>query len=168
MSTLFVDDINEKTSGHGVTIPGHVLQVAGNSINTALTVSGTSFTDTGLTATITPASTSSKVLVIVNLGIVSTGVNDAVLFRILRGSTEVGSGSGASTKNVLLQCWQNANNLFFSYSNSYFDSPATDSSVTYKLQFAMTNTTDTGYVNRRASDNYGRTSSNFTIMEIAQ
>ena len=27
MSTLFVDTINEKTSGNGVDIPGHVLQV---------------------------------------------------------------------------------------------------------------------------------------------
>ena len=27
MSTLFVDTINEKTSGNGVAIPGHVVQV---------------------------------------------------------------------------------------------------------------------------------------------
>ena len=28
MSTLFVDTINEKTSGNGIAIPGHVVQVA--------------------------------------------------------------------------------------------------------------------------------------------
>ena len=27
MSTLFVDTINEKTSGNGIAIPGHVVQV---------------------------------------------------------------------------------------------------------------------------------------------
>ena len=27
MSTLFVDTINEKTSGNGIEIPGHVIQV---------------------------------------------------------------------------------------------------------------------------------------------
>ena len=27
MSTLYVDTINEKTSGNGVQIPGHVVQV---------------------------------------------------------------------------------------------------------------------------------------------
>ena len=27
MSTLFVDTINEKTSGNGIIIPGHVIQI---------------------------------------------------------------------------------------------------------------------------------------------
>ena len=27
MSTLFVDTINEKTSGNGIQIPGHVVQI---------------------------------------------------------------------------------------------------------------------------------------------
>ena len=35
MSTLYVDTINEKTSGNGVQIPGHVIQCSWNLFSTA-------------------------------------------------------------------------------------------------------------------------------------
>tara|TARA_R100000234_G_C4933270_1_gene149472 strand:- start:11 stop:268 length:258 start_codon:yes stop_codon:yes gene_type:complete len=43
---------------------GKILQVVSNTVTTNNTTSGTSYTDTGLSATITPTSSSSKILVL--------------------------------------------------------------------------------------------------------
>ena len=64
MSTLFVDTINEKTSGNGVAIPGHVVQVqhatlAGGGDSTT----STSYIDQGLTVSITPKHANSIIMV---------------------------------------------------------------------------------------------------------
>ena len=146
---------------------GGVVQVVSDTLNTAITTSSTSYADTGLSVDITPNSSSSKFLIQVNLGIVSTGQTNAVVFRLMRDSTEIGSGSGAGTEDCFLYVWVNAANEFYAYGNHFLDSPSTTSQITYKLQWKMTGSTDTGYLNRRSYDNYARTSSNFTVMEIA-
>ena len=61
MSTLFVDTINEKTNGNGVQIPGHVLQVVEGTRTDGTNTNSASYVDAGLSAAITPKSTSSKV-----------------------------------------------------------------------------------------------------------
>ena len=66
MSILKVDTINEKTSGNGVAIPGHVVQVVHGSTNTEVSGDTTTYTDTTLSASITPTATSSKILIRVN------------------------------------------------------------------------------------------------------
>ena len=165
-STLTVDNIVGATAATKIHMPGHVLQASGNSLATAITTSGTTFVDTGLTATITPSNTSSKVLIMVDLGLVSTGTSDGVRFRLLRDSTEIGSSTGADTHNLFMQFWPNSTSLYLGASNHFFDTPSTTSSIVYKLQWACTGTTDTAYLNRRVDNNYARTTSNFTIMEI--
>ena len=53
MSILKVDTINEKTSGNGVIIPGHVVQVVnGRTCSTA--TGGSTYSTTGNSVTITP------------------------------------------------------------------------------------------------------------------
>ena len=54
MSILKVDTINEKTSGNGVAIPGHVVQVQRASIGGTITTSSTTPSATGLECAITP------------------------------------------------------------------------------------------------------------------
>lgn len=57
MSTLFVDDINEKTSGNGVKIPGHVIGYKRHHVapSSTQTITATSYTDvTGTSFTYTP------------------------------------------------------------------------------------------------------------------
>ena len=55
MSILKVDTINEKTTGNGVAITGHVVQVMQGTSTSYLTLgSNNTYVDTGLTATITP------------------------------------------------------------------------------------------------------------------
>ena len=64
MSTLFVDTINEKTSGNGVAIPGHPVQVTAlqDTTESASTSSTYAECSTAYRPAITPKSSSSKVL----------------------------------------------------------------------------------------------------------
>ena len=49
MSTLFVDTINEKTSGNGIAIPGHVVQVVKVDVeHYTINFGRSSYADTGL------------------------------------------------------------------------------------------------------------------------
>ena len=118
---------------------GAVLQVVQNSISTQTNFNSTSYVDTGLTATITPSATSSKVLIFgyipVNTSLFASPYNVYGWgFNIVRGSTEIKSGSG-------LQYYQAIADSDISYSVfnrphnfSFLDSPNTTSSTTYKIQ----------------------------------
>ena len=77
MSILKVDTINEKTSGNGVHIAGHVIQVVASEKTDTSSASTTvpTFTDTGLSCTITPKFNNSKILVHVNVGL---GISQSV------------------------------------------------------------------------------------------
>ena len=164
MSTLRVDSIRGQTAG----TDRYIVQIVGDTLNDVVTTTGTTMADTGLSVTITPKLSTHKFLIMVNLGVIGTGTNDGVRFRLLRDSTEIGSSTGANTYNTFMQFFPSATNEYLGASNHFIDSPSTTSSITYKLQWAMTGSNNTGYINRRSSDNYARTSSNFTVMEIAQ
>ena len=130
---------------------GKILQVVEGSTTNEATSSATSLSDTNLTASITPSSTSSKILVLVNQAY--------CVFR--------DSGSGVNGRLVLLrdstiildQTTSQDNTLGFTINNySHFlrlgmrvplfklDSPNTTSSVTYKTQIATIATSNTGRV----------------------
>ena len=78
---------------------GKILQTVRGELTTKFASSATaSYVDIGLSATITPASTSNKI--IIHATIWSGGQNDAYpFFLLLRGSTEIGSGTGNSGSN---------------------------------------------------------------------
>ena len=164
MSTLRVDSIRGQTAG----TDRYIVQIVGDTLNDVATTTGTTMADTGLSVTITPKLSTHKFLIMVNLGVIGTGSTDGVRFRLLRDSTEIGSSTGADTYNTFMQFFPSATNEYLGASNHFIDSPSTTSSITYKLQWAMTGSSDTGYINRRSTSNYARTSSNFTVMEIAQ
>ena len=65
MSILKVDTINEKTSGNGVYIPGHVIQVVYNTspANSLQAIDSASFVATNISASITPKSSSSSMFI---------------------------------------------------------------------------------------------------------
>jgi hypothetical protein len=123
-------------------------------------VASTTPTDTGLTASITPSATSSKVLVIYNQNLFAerntTGVAGAV--RLLRGSTTIQdlnyplSINLAGVSNVAIGGYFGA---------TYLDSPSTTSSTTYKTQVNVNTTANSGYV----AANAGNISS-ITLLEI--
>jgi hypothetical protein len=114
-----------------------VLQVVYGNTATAATSSTNTYVDTGLTATITPTSASSKVLVFVSQPVAkSTGsANNYLLLRLMRGATQVLE----ITRTALFT--GTALELNGSESATYLDSPATTSATTYKTQFASGNNT---------------------------
>ena len=62
MSTLYVDTINEKTSGNGIIIPGHILQVQSYAPSSTTNITTTSYTDVN-SRSFTPKSASSSLLI---------------------------------------------------------------------------------------------------------
>jgi hypothetical protein len=156
MSILKVDTINEKTSGNGVQIAGHVVQVVQGQTSTQASTSSTSYTDTGLSASITPTSSSNKVLVVVTHNdnrVPST--TPAIGVQLLRDSTEI--------QEVCKYHGFNAGgNAHLTISATKLDSPSTTSAVTYKTRFKRTQGSDTVYMQ---VDN---TPATITLMEIAQ
>tara|TARA_B110000858_G_C17430789_1_gene305367 strand:+ start:51 stop:524 length:474 start_codon:yes stop_codon:yes gene_type:complete len=131
MSTLEVKAIQAPT-GYDLQMPaGHILQVVQATTGTQVTSSSTSMADTGLTASITPSSTSNKILVTISqLGLDKRSSNTYMDLITLRGSTEIHSANA----QLLFDNSTNFNTASCTW--SYLDSPSSTSSVTYKTQFA--------------------------------
>ena len=91
MSILKVDTINEKTSGNGVLIPGHVIQTVDSSNSTLLSTSSSgTWVDSGETITITPKFATSKLhMWVYAAGEVYGAANQGSGYRIMNGSTVV-------------------------------------------------------------------------------
>ncbi len=109
-----------------------ILQVVTATTSTAVSSSVGTFADTGLTATITPTSSSSKVLVFANHpgNQKSAGnVNNCLNLKLFRGATELAFNNSIGAQNVVAE-------LLFSTSFLHMDSPATTSATTYKTTFA--------------------------------
>ncbi len=147
-----------------------ILQVVSATKSDTFTTTSTSFVDvTGFSASITPTSATSKILVFYNLsGMQSDGALSHS--RLMRGATAINIGDAASARNRstsdLLS--NTSSGVGTTSSGSYLDSPATTSSTTYKMQVCTSG--GTTYVNRSATDsdvfNRSRTISTITLMEI--
>jgi len=161
-SELKVDTISEKTSANGVTIDGvllkdnklasgtgNVLQVVTATDTSGTQIAQNSYTDTGLSANITPSATSSKILVMVNTNIRVNRNNyyDITgLLRVLRDSTQI------INRYVMIRGSSSQNSVATSTDITVLDSPSTTSQITYKLQ-AFPSTTDSGgYIQTGYSD----------------
>jgi len=141
---------------------GAVLQVVNAVYATSASKSGNSFSDTGLTASITPTSASSKILVLVtHNGCRKETTNTTLSVRLLRGASAISAIEGNGGRSA-----DNSTQQFGGISLCVLDSPASTSSVTYKTQFLSTNNTDTVYIND-GFDGSNPTASSMTLMEIA-
>jgi hypothetical protein len=115
---------------------GSVLQVVQGSTQATVSTTSTTPLATGLTATITPKFTTSKVLVLISGGNFYTGaaVQQIGCYLYRNGSTPAGVSSGGFTFY-----YGNSSALQGSYSASFLDSPASTSAQTYSLSIASTN-----------------------------
>lgn len=109
-----------------------ILQVVTGSTSTEVVSASTTHIDTGLTATITPQSSSSKVLVYVaHPQCIKSDANvfNCMNMRLLRGGTVIQTiGTVVGFTNTL------SSNIF-GITGIHLDSPATTSATTYKTQF---------------------------------
>ena len=151
-STLYVDKIVEKTSAAGVHIPGHVMQVVSGSTTTNTVSTSATFADTTLSASITPTSASSKILILVDQNVRAQGNDSWLGLRILRGSVVVKQTSYLASSSTGYANSQAAYN--------HLDSPNTTSATVYKTQFNKSQGTSAV-----VQDN--NVISTITLMEIA-
>jgi hypothetical protein len=142
---------------------GKVLQVVQATTSTSTATSSTSYTDTTLSASITPSSASNKILVIISQSGHVYSAQTATRIgslQLVRGSTAIheviqalggrgGLSTGADISNSA------------SVSVTFLDSPSTTSSVTYKTQ-AKISVADSNYTTQ-VSNSF----SVITLLEVA-
>jgi hypothetical protein len=144
---------------------GSVLQVVQATYSTELLTTSTSYVDTNLSASITPTSASSKILVLVNQQVsLSRDTNDTIRVdcQIVRTSTSVytqgrilGGRAGTSAFGDLYYVG--------SFNGTYLDSPNTTSSTTYKTQGRVSTSSNSGTAFFQESGQ----NSTITLVEIA-
>jgi len=149
---------------------GKLLNYATGTTNTQVSITAASYTDSGLTASITPSAASSKILVLVdqNARIQSDGGNSGWGIQLLRDSTVIVSPS-ISGGNPMEPYLEN-NSESFSYNlrwhYMFLDSPSSTSSLTYKTQGRVKDTNDSKYIKFQLDKDTNGTS-NITLLEIA-
>jgi hypothetical protein len=113
---------------------GKVLQVVQGTTATQTYVQSTTYTDTTLTATITPSASTSKILVLLSQQGTIGGDGNLKLagIRLLRGATAI--LNDINNPEVIGTTISGAGQIMGFTSYSYLDSPATTSATTYKTQ----------------------------------
>jgi hypothetical protein len=136
---------------------GSILQVVTGNTSTPVTSTTSTYIDSGLTATITPKSTSSRVLVQVfqYFGKDTGNAENRVQVQLLRGSTGLINSGGLINYTGSVSFSINA------FCMAHIDAPNTTSATTYKTQFMNPNNT----ANVRAQ--YGDGLSTIVLMELA-
>ena len=147
-----------------------ILQVVSTTKTDTFSTSNLTFTNvTGLSVTITPSATSSKVLLLVSVGL---GDQAGVGWRLTGGNSAnyVGDTAGSRVRGIGGQ-YDAVQNGPVNFSGVYLDSPATTSATTYQVQIISLNTGNTAYVNRSHTDSdsaiYVRGASTITALEIS-
>ena len=144
---------------------GGVIQVVSSFKNDMATTTSTSFADiSGLSVSLTPSSSSNKILIMFTLGNVGNLVN-TTLFNLVRDSTNIAQPSGGSNPATINEYNGSSNNGDVDNCSMHFlDSPATTSSVTYKIQWRVD--AGTGYLNRHTGNTNYRAVSSIVAMEV--
>ena len=156
---------------------GKLLQVVHVNSNTHQTSTSTSFVDlSGISASITPSSSSNKILITCNLAI-SKANDESFLGRVVRDGSAISGAGGVRMSGATSQeegIWLNVRTTIYDISPFtviYLDSPSTTSAITYKAQ-GKTSGSSAGFsFNRTGSGSnqlYNSPSfSSITLMEIA-
>jgi hypothetical protein len=138
---------------------GKLLQVVNAITTTQTIVTSTAYVDSTITATITPTLSTSKILVLISPNVLNTGASVAYLgaaSRIVRGATVLQTYAPTSQLET-----GSANPISLGTQQTiiYYDSPATTSATTYKLEVKLVAGTNVYY-------QLGGNASTITLMEI--
>ena len=148
---------------------GGIVQVKCTTKQDMFDTSSTSFVDvTGLSVSITPKFSTSKMLVTVH---VFASCEDASVLRLLFDSTVVGNGNSADTGGANNQGFamvrQDDGNLGSGYGIQLLHTPGDTSSHTYKIQGRATNSSFALGINRRIDNQNYSLSSSISVMEVS-
>ena len=153
---------------------GGIIQVVSTTKTDTFVTTSTSFVDiTGLSVSITPKFSTSKILVTyhTNASMEDDGYRGGL--RLMRDSTAIFVGDSAGSRPQLSNHLVEATGTQqqFSYSGQTLDSPATTSAVTYKLQAISLDSGRQININKSYGDSddalNGRTASSITVMEVS-
>ena len=138
---------------------GSVLQVVQSVYKTATSSTTSTYADTGLTATITPKFSTSKVLALIVVAGVGKSTNNAwVQLKVQKNSVDL-----FVINQFIAYTASTAENFIGNVASNYLDSPASTSALTYKVQIASGNNNPTVTMNASS----GADTSSITLMEIA-
>jgi hypothetical protein len=109
---------------------GKLLQASQATYSTGVINNTSTYVDSGLTVSITPSSSSSKILIqaSVPFQLGTNGGNGQLQFRIVRGSTPLISNLSTNNVQYIVQ-------LALVQTLMWIDTPSTTSETTYKIQF---------------------------------
>ena len=145
---------------------GNILQVVQAVKDDTATFTTTSFTDiTGLSASITPTSSSNKILVKAFVYVSNIG-NTTGMINLVRGSTNIAQPSGSVTNTASIFSYIGVAHMVQRVM-TFLDSPATTSATTYKLQIRGDNTNSPLKINRYSETNDYYGVSTLTLEEVA-
>ena len=138
---------------------GKILQVVSAVLEGgSRSTSSSTYSDTLLSASITPSSDSSKILVLVHqAGCGKVSSNTRIRVKLLRDSTDIHTMSFSDADTASTSA-----NAIGTISAAYLDSPSTTSSVTYKTQFASSANTASVFVNN------GGGSGSIVLLEVSE
>jgi len=130
---------------NGLSSTGHVLQHVYADTTTQVANTDGNFTDTGLTANITPRSSSNKIIILAQIQffIMRNATETSMGIKLLRDSTEIMEHSTSPH----IECAVTSQNRIIMEGCIPFlksDSPSTTSQITYKIQFRTSVTANSG------------------------
>ena len=153
---------------------GGIIQVKMGTFTDRFTTNSATMVDTGLSVSITPTRADSKILVNVSLGSFANGTGlKRAFMNIVRDSTNVIVGDADTghevTAAVNTRASGYASGTQIPLSFMVLDSPATTSSVTYKVQASIGSDSGNVYLNyAESNDQYsGNTASTIVVMEVS-
>lgn len=154
---------------------GKVLQVISTAkTDTYTTTSSTYAAVTGLTVTITPASTTNKILVLAQVSSSLANGNTIGNYKVTRGGTDIYVAASPGSRIAAVYggfADVNTAGVIISHSIMYLDSPSTTSAITYQVESRNNSGSNAAHVNRSALDanneNFARGASSITVMEIS-
>mgnify|MGYP003109048458 CR=1 FL=1 len=153
---------------------GKILQLVQATSTTQQSTTSSSWSDTNLSASITPSATSSKIYIQVQHPFRMRHGSEYDThggIQLLRGSTviqETRERSGGGKSEMIMGVQTSANSAYFAGHHiiQFLDSPNTTSSTTYKTQYAIDHGT-TLYLNQPDSDSSKTPMAVMTLMELA-
>lgn len=146
---------NEMATGGAWGPAGTVLQVVQGTYSTPVSTSSTSYVSTNVTASITPTSSTSKILIIANLTMYCSGNSIEAAITIGKNGSDLTSGSGFA------DMYTGSSDIIGQTPAVYLDSPATTSSTSYTIYMKRTQGASPIQANFRG------TTSSIILMEIA-
>ena len=149
---------------------GGIIQIASTTHtefeSQALTGVSNFFDIAGMTVSITPKFSTSKIFVIATVCIASGTSNKNNFIQLRRDSTDIAKGTEGGTTNASFYFKNPDAFAPFNITTQHLDSPSTTSATTYKVRWSGENGT-TFYLNRNATNTNEGMVSTITVMEVS-